>query len=147
MNQFENKTFSNSPKYMKVHDSLIHGPEHHLITNAFNLKNKMPPNVLNSKRLKVDQSIQSAISQKLTLFKDSIDRSGVNTGIDQSVISRESMQAFNQNIKKMNFSVEERPQYVWQDNTVKSPFERKPGMKMSTYGGEKRRMSTRYNIN
>ena len=47
----------------------------------------------------------------------------------------------------MDFSVEDRPQYIWQDNTVKSPFERKPGMKMSTYGGEKRRMSTRYNIN
>ena len=56
----------------------------------------MPPNVLNSKRLKFDQSIQSAISQKLTLFKDSIaDRSGINTGIEQSVNSRESIQGFN----------------------------------------------------
>jgi hypothetical protein len=32
-------------------------------------------------------------------------------------------------------------------NSVKSPNEAKPGMKMSTYGGEKRRMSTRYNYN
>lgn len=99
-----------SPKYMKVQDSLLQGPEHHLITNAFNLKNKMPPNVLNSKRLKLDQSIQSAISQKLTNLKDSIvDRSGINTGIEQSVISRDSMQGFNSNIKKMDFSVEFQP--------------------------------------
>ena len=99
-----------SPKYMKVQDSLLQGPEHHLITNAFNLKNKMPPNVLNSKRLKFDQSIQSAISQKLTLFKDSIaDRSGINTGIEQSVNSRESIQGLNQNIKKMDFSVDFQP--------------------------------------
>ena len=47
----------------------------------------------------------------------------------------------------MDFSVEDKPVYVPQDNTVKSPFERKPGMKMSTYGGEKRRKSTRYNHN
>ena len=46
----------------------------------------------------------------------------------------------------MDFLVEDRQMNVFQDNTVKSPFERKPGMKMSTYGGEKRRKSTRYNI-
>lgn len=63
------------------------------------------------------------------------------------MISRESMQGLNYNIKKMDFSVEDKPLYVPQDNTVKSPFERKPGMKMSTYGGEKRRKSTRYNYN
>jgi hypothetical protein len=46
----------------------------------------------------------------------------------------------------MDFLVEDRQMNVFQDNTVKSPFERKPGMKMSTYGGEKRRKNTRYNI-
>lgn len=36
------------------------------------------------------------------------DKSGVNTGIEQSVISRESMQGLNQNIKKLDYLIEDK---------------------------------------
>jgi hypothetical protein len=50
------------PKFIKLHDTLMMGPEHHLVINAFNLKNKMPPSVLNNKKLKFDHSFTGAIN-------------------------------------------------------------------------------------
>ena len=36
------------------------------------------------------------------------DKSGINAGIEQSVISKESIQGLNQNIKKLDYIIEDK---------------------------------------
>ena len=153
-----------TPKFQQLHESLTLGPEHHLVTNAMSVKTKRPPHVshvTNAKHKKLILPNASATLDNSSAYrhfmttknkfnmhdKNQSQLTANYSGYTKDSLSNTAAAPSQQKWSASPHNHEEQANVLgWahQFKSVKSPFESKPGMKMSTYGGDKRQDRLRY---